>query len=151
MYDAQQAIWDDLSYYFVIQEEHPEGGVKLSLCSRAISGWQSTMLSFDSEADATLYLLDELRKGARISEEDIEIARAILCGDRAIFLYEEKRPDGTLLLSLHSDPAPDGSGIVTFGSRSPSRLARFLLRRLQESSRVTATTETIQQAQALLG
>src|SRR5579885_3760265 len=109
MYDAQQAIWDDRSYYFIIQEEQPEGGIKLSLRSRAISGCQSTILSFDSEADAALYLLAELRQGARISEEDSEIARAILRGDRAMFLSEEKRPDGTLLLSLHNDPAPTGS------------------------------------------
>lgn len=151
MYDAQQAIWDDLSYYFVLQEEHPEGGVWLSLSSYAAFGGKRKTLPFDSETDAALYLLDEVRKGARASEEHIEIARAIIRGDQAMFVYEEKQTDGTLLLSLHNDPAPRDSDIITFASRSPKWLARFLLRRLHESSRVTATAEMIQQAQALLG
>jgi hypothetical protein len=147
MYDAQQAVWDDLTYYFVIQEED----ARLSLSGHAAFAEKRKTLPFDSETDAALYLLDEVRKGARASEQDIEIARAIMRGDKAMFVYEEKQPDGTLLLTLHDDLPPRESGIVAFGGRSPRALARFLLQRLHESSRVTATAETIQQAQALLG
>jgi hypothetical protein len=146
MYDTQQAIWDELSYFFVIQEEQPEGEKRLFLSSSASFAGRRTTLPFDSESDAALYLLDEVRKGARASEEHIEIARAIVRGDQALFLYEEKQPDGTLLLSFHDAPAPQESSAVTFASRSPRWLARFLLRRLQENKRVTATGETIQQA-----
>lgn len=149
MYDAHQAIWDDLSYYFVIREEQPEGEVQLLLSSHASFAGKRTTLPFDSETDAALYLLDEVHRGARASEEHIEIARAIMRGDRAMFLYEERQPDGSLLLSLHDVPAPQASGVTIFASRSPRWLARSLLRRLRESSRITATAETIQQAQAL--
>lgn len=151
MYEAQQAIWDDLSYYFVIQEEHPEGGIQLSISSYPIFRDGSKTRPFDTETDTALYLLDELRKGARVSEQDIEIARAILRNDRPMFVYEEKQPDGTLMLSIHDNPPPCGSAIICFGCRSPRWLARFLLRRLQESSRVKATAETIKRAQALMG
>jgi hypothetical protein len=147
MYDAQQAVWDDLTYYFVIQE----GDGQLSLSGHAAFAETRKTLPFDSETDAALYLLEEVRKGARASEQDIEIARAITRGDKAMFVYEEKQPDGTLLLTLHDDLPPRESSIVAFGGRSPRWLARFLLQRLHESSRVTATAETIQQAQTLLG
>lgn len=151
MYDARQAVWDELSYYFVIQEKQPGGSVKLSLDSHATFGDERKTLSFDSETDAALYLLDEFRKGASVSEQDIESARAILRGDQPLFVYEEKQPDGTFLLSFHDDLPSPGSSIVTFGSRSPRWLARFLFRRLHESERVVATAETIRQAQALFG
>jgi hypothetical protein len=37
MYDAQQAVWDDLTYYFVIQEED----ARLSLSGHAAFGGRS--------------------------------------------------------------------------------------------------------------
>ncbi|HEU5378348.1 MAG TPA: hypothetical protein VFV38_23235 [Ktedonobacteraceae bacterium] len=151
MDETKQTTLDSLSYYFVIKQELPEGGTRLSLSSYALLGENCETLPFDTETDTALYLLDEFRKGAVVSEEHIAIANAIIDGDKPMFLWEEKVPDNMLLLSLHTDLPPDGSGIVTFGSRSPKWLARFLLRRLHESKRVTAKAETIQQAQALLG
>ena len=64
--------------------------------------------------------------------------------------YEEKQTDGRLLLSLH-DCLPAGEASVTvFGSRSPRLVARLLLRRLFETTRVWATDETIRQAKLLV-
>lgn len=150
MYEVQEAMWNDLTYYFVIQERDAEGGLHLSLSNHAAFSETRQTLPFDSESDAALYFQEEVRKGARASEQDLEIARAILRGEQAMFVYEEKQPDSTLLLSFHSDPPARETGIIAFGSRSPRRLARFLLRRLGESKHVTATEETIQQAQKLL-
>jgi hypothetical protein len=151
MYDARQAVWDDLSYYFVTREKQPGGSVKLSLDSHPTFRDDCKTLPFDSETDAALYFLDEFYKGASVSEQDVEIAKAIMRGDKPMFVHEEKQPGGTLLLSIHGDLPPLGSSIVAFGCRSPKWLARFLLRRLHESNRVTATAETIRQAQMLLG
>lgn len=150
MSENQQAIWDDLSYYFVQQETAADGSRQLAISSHAAFSATCKTFPFDSETDTALYLLDELSKGASISEQDIEIARAILRGDRPMFVYEQKQPDGTLLLSLHTALPERETNITIFGSRSPRWLARFLLRRLQESSRVTAAPETIQQAQTLM-
>jgi hypothetical protein len=142
---------DDLSYYFVMQEILPDGTTQLALSSSA--AWSETRktLPFDSEEDTALHLLAELRKGARASEEHIAIAKAILRGEKPMFVHEQKQPDGTLLLSFHGDLPPRDAGIRAFGCRSHRWLARFLLRRLKESSHVTASAETVRQAQALLG
>ncbi|HZS76928.1 MAG TPA: hypothetical protein VFA41_09980 [Ktedonobacteraceae bacterium] len=70
---------------------------------------------------------------------------------QSLFLYEEKQPDGRLLLSLHDHLPLEGSDVVVFGSRSPKLVARLLLRRLQESNRVWATEETIRRAERLMG
>jgi hypothetical protein len=78
------------------------------------------------------------------------MARAILRGDSPLFLYEEKQPDGRLLLSLHDHLPPEEARIVVFGSRSPKLVARLLLRRLRETSRVLATEETIRRAERLM-
>lgn len=148
---TKNTMLDDLSYYFVVKEKQPAGGTQLSLSSYAPFRNDCETLPFDSETDAALYLLEEFRKGELVSEAHVEDARAILRGDQPMFVYEEKQPDGTLLLSLHDALPPQESGIIVFGGRSPRRLARFLLRRLHESQRVIASAETIQQAQALLG
>jgi len=42
-----------------------------------------------------------------------------------------------------------GSNIAAFGSRAAKQLARFILRRLHESSRVRAAEATMQQVYAL--
>ncbi len=81
---------------------------------------------------------------------DIDIAKAIIRGDRPLFLYEEKQADGSLFLSLHDNLPPQDSSIIVFGSRSPRLVARLLLRRLQESQRVWATEEAIQRAKSLM-
>lgn len=157
MQDTEQRLIDDLmdnlSYHFVIKQKVPGEGIQLSLSSHAVFGDDCITLPFDSETDTALYLLDEFRKGAIVSEEHVEIARAILRGDRPMFVYEEKQPDGTLLLSLHDDLPPKGwrSHIIIFASRWHKGLARFLLRRLHESKRVRASEETVQQAMALMG
>jgi hypothetical protein len=151
MRTPEQMLMDDLSYYFVLKQELPGKVVQLTLSSSASFGGECVTLPFDTEEDTALYLLAEFRKGALVSEQDIETAQAILRGDRPMFVYEEKQPDGTLLLSLHETLPPEGSHIVAFGSRSPRWLARFLLRRLHESARVKASLETIKQAQLLMG
>src|SRR5258708_16571701 len=122
MYDAQQAVWDDLTYYFVIQEEDAQ----LSLSGHAAFAETRKTLPFDSETDAALYLLEEVRKGARASEQDIEIARAIMRGDKAMFVYEEKQPHGTLLLTLHYNLPPRAPGISAFAPPPPPYLPQFL-------------------------
>jgi hypothetical protein len=109
-----------------------------------------TILPFDTETDAALYLLDEFRKGGLVSSNDIETAKAIIRGEEPMFVYEEKQPDGTLLLSLHDSLPPEGSNIVAFASRSAKTLAKFLLRRLHESKNTQASEETIRQAQSLM-
>lgn len=155
MQDTEQMFIDDLmhslSYYFVVKQTVPGQGTQLSLSSYAPFGNDRITLSFDSETDTALYLLDEFRKGAIVSEEHVEIARAILRGDQPMFVYEEKQPDGMLLLSLHDELPPKGSHIIVFASRWHKGLARFLLRRLHESKRVSASEETVQQAIALMG
>lgn len=154
MQDTEQMLRDDLldnlSYYFVIKQTAPSEGLQLSLSSHAVYGNDRITLPFDSETDTALYLLDAFRKGAIVSEEHVEIAHAILRGDQPMFVYEEKQPDGTLLLSLHDDLPPKGSNIIAFASRWHRGLARFLLRRIHESKRVRANEKTVQQALALM-
>jgi len=154
MQDTEQMLIDDLmdnlSYYFVIKQTVPGEGIQLSLSSHAAFGNDCITLPFDSDTDTALYLLDEFRKGAIVSEEHVEIARAILRGDRPMFVYEENQPDGTRLLSLHDDLPPKGLHIIVFASRWHKGLAKFLLRRLSESKRVRASEETVQQALALM-
>jgi hypothetical protein len=141
---------EDLQYYFVVKQAMPDGSVYVSLSSYAPFRDDRTTVSFDAEVDAALYLLEEVRNGAVVSTNDVESAKAIIRGDQPLFLYEEKQPDGTLQLSLHDRLPPEGSSVVVFGSRSPRSVARLLLRRLQETTRVRATEETIRQAQRLM-
>lgn len=141
---------DELYYYFVVKEDLLDGTFQLSLSSYAPFRDGRTTFPFDSEIDAALYILDEFRHGAIVSSNDIEIAKAIIRGEKPMFVYEENQSDGTLLLSLHDSLPPEESTIVAFGSRSANLLARFFMRRLHESKRVRATEETIRQAQALM-
>jgi hypothetical protein len=151
MNETRQTVLDELQYFFVVKQEFPEGTYQLVLSSYAPFRDDRTTLSFDTEEDAALFLLDELRKGAIVSSNDVEIARAILRGEQPMFLYEEKQADGTIILSLYNRLPSEGSRIVTFGSRSAKILARLLLRRLHESERVRASEATIRQAQTLMG
>jgi hypothetical protein len=151
MHEAEQTIMDDLQYYFVVRQAGPDGSVQTSLSSYAPFREDQTSIPFDSEVDAALYLLQESRDGAVVSFNDVEIAKAIIRGDMPLFLYEEKQPDGTLLLSLHDRLPPEGSSVAVFASRSARLVARLLLRRLHENTRVWATEETRRQAQALMG
>lgn len=150
MKSAQQPPIDELQYYFVVKQRMPDGSVHASLSSYAPFRDDVVMVPFETEEDAALNLLEEQRNAAIVSGNDIEIARAVIRGDRPLFLYEEKQPDGTLLLSLHDTLPPEGARVVTFGSRAPRTVARLLLRRLHESERVRAITEAVQQAHALL-
>lgn len=149
--DSRTYAMDSLSYYFVIKQALSDGNVEFSLSSYARIGDDLTTLPFDTETDAALYLLDEYRKGARIAHNDVEIAQAILRDEQPTFLYEEKQPNGTLLLSLHDTLPPEDTKIVSFASRSSKVLARFLLRRLHESQRVKADAETIVRAKVMMG
>jgi len=142
---------DSLHFYFVVKQLLPDGTTRLSLMSYAPFRDDQTTFSFDSEADAAQYFLDTLHnETVTTSEWEIATAKAILRGEPPLFLYEEKQPDGTLLLSLHDQLPPGQSKIISFAGRSPKYMARFLFRRLQESKRVRASEETIRQAQALL-
>lgn len=149
--DSRTYAMDSLSYYFVVKQVLSDGNAEFSLSSYARIGDDLTTLPFDTETDAALYLLDEYRKGARIAHNDIEIAQAILHGEKPMFLYEVKQSDGTLLLSLHDTLPPEDAKVVSFASRSSKVLARFLLRRLHESQLVKADAETIARAQAMMG
>ena len=151
MQKSEQSIPDDLQYYFVVAQSLPDGTIEAALSSYAPFRADRTTQPFDSEEDAALYLLEEMRKGIVVPSNDAEIARSIIRGDRPLFLFEEKQPDGRLLLSLHDHLPPVESVAVAFGSRAPRLVARLLLRRLAESQRVWATEETIAQAQALGG
>lgn len=155
--DNKEQVMDNISYvmgelhfYFVVRQELPGGQVQLSLSSHAPFNESQTVMPFDEERDAALYLLDECRKGAIVSEKMAEIAEAIIRGEEPMFVYEENLSDGTLLLSLHNCLPPVGSNIAAFGSRAAKQLARFILRRLHESSRVRATEETMRQVYSLL-
>ncbi len=150
MQQNEQSLPDELQYYFVVQQTLPDGSIQLALSSYAPFRDDQTTLSFDTEEDAALSLLEEARNGATVSSNDIAIAKAICRGDKPWFLYEEKQADSRLLLSLHDQLPPDGSPVIVFGSRSPHLVARLLLRRLQETKHVWATEETIRQAQALM-
>lgn len=150
MQDANQFTLDELQYYFVVKQTLPDGNVKAALSSHAPFSDKQITLSFDTEEDAALCLLEEARNGSSVSFNDQAIARAIIRGDQPLFLYEEKQSDGTLLLSLHDELPPTGLSAVAFGSRSPYLIARFLLRRLQESNRTQAAEETIKQAKELI-
>ena len=143
-------LLDELHYYFVVRHDLPGGKSEFSLSSYAPFRNDRTILPFDTETDAALYLLEEFRKGGLVSLHDQETAEAIIRGEEPMFLYEEKQLDGTLLLSLHDCLPPEGSNIVVFASRSGKSLARFLLRRLHESTYTQATKETIRQAQSLM-
>jgi hypothetical protein len=149
--ETRQAVLDELQYYFVVKQDFPDGTYQLALSSYAPFRDDRTTFSFDTEEDVALFILDEFRKGAIVSSNDVEIAKAILRGEQPMFLYEEKQVDSTILLSLHDQLPPEGSHIVTFGSRSAKILARLLLRRLHESERIRASAATIRQAQALMG
>jgi hypothetical protein len=150
MNETERTILDQLQYYFVVRQELSGGSSRLSLSSYAPFRDDCVTLPFDTETDAALYLLGEFRKGAPVSYQDVEIAKAILRGERPLFLYDEKQPDGTILLSLHDQLPPPESKIVAFGSRSAKLLARLLLRRLYENSRVHASEATISRAWALM-
>jgi hypothetical protein len=150
MQDTERNIMAEMQFYFVVKQQLPDGSSQLSLNTYAPFREDCTTLPFDSEQDAALYLLEGWRKGAIVSEQDVEIARAILCGDQPLFVYEERQPDGRLLLSFHDHLPQEGSSVITFGCRSPRWLARFLLRRLHESERIQASEETMRKAQALL-
>jgi hypothetical protein len=150
MNETQRTILDELQYYFVVRQDLPDGSYQLSLSSYAPFRDDCVTLSFDTETDAALYLLDEYRKGVPVSYQDVEAAKAIMRGEKPLFLYEEKQPDGTLLLSLHDHLPPTESDIVTFGSRSAKLVARLLIRRLYESSHVRASEATIRRAWALM-
>ena len=149
--ETRQAVLDELQYYFVVKQDFPDGTFQLALSSYAPFRDDRTTLCFDAEEDAALFILDEFRKGATVSSNDVEIAKAIIHGEQSMFLFEEKHADGTIMLSLHYRLPPEGSQIVTFGSRSAKILARLLLRRLHENERIRASTATIRQAQALMG
>ncbi|HEX4206165.1 MAG TPA: hypothetical protein VHZ51_18605 [Ktedonobacteraceae bacterium] len=151
MQQTERTLLDELRCYFVVKQAMPDGSSQVTFSSYAPFRDDQTSMPFDAEVDAALYLLEEVRNGAIASSNDEEIARAIIRGDRPMFLYEEKQPDGRLLLSLHDDLPPEGSPVTVFGSRSPRLVARLLLRRLHESKRVYAIEETIEQAQALMG
>ena len=151
MHETRQSVLDELQYYFVVKQEFPDGTYQLALSSYAPFRDDRTTLCFDTEEDAALFLLDQSRKGAIVSSNDVEIAKAIIRGEQPMFLYDEKQTDGTIVLSLHNRLPPEGSNIVIFGSRSAKILARLLLRRLHESERAKASEATIQQAQALMG
>ncbi len=150
MNEKERHLMDELQYYFVVKQILPDGNADLSLSSYAPFRDDRATLSFDSERDAALYLLNEFHNGAIVSENDVESAKAILHGEQPMFLYEEKQEDGTLILSLHDCLPPEGSKIVTFGSRAAKLVARLLLRRLHENERVRATEETIRQAHLLM-
>lgn len=105
----------------------------------------------EAEEDTALYLSGELCRGARISEQDGGVARAILRGEQPLLVSEEKQEDGTLWVSWHETLPPRDSKMVSFGSRSHHELARFLLRRLHERTHVRASEESIRRAQALRG
>jgi hypothetical protein len=150
MNEKERNVMDDLQYYFIVKHVLPDDSVELALSSYAPFRDDRTTLSFDSERDAALYLLDEFHNGAIVAENDVETAKAILRGEQPLFLYEEKQADGTLVLSLHDCLPPEGSKIVTFGSRAPKLVARLLLRRLHESKCVRATEETIRHAHLLM-
>jgi len=151
MQQSRQTLLDDLHYYFVTQQNMPDGSIQLALSSYVPFRKDRTTLSFDTEEDAALYLLQEHELGATVSSNDITIANAIIHGEAPLFLYEERQDDGRLLLSLLNQLPPEGSNGVVFGSRSPQLIARLLLRRIHESSRVWATDATIQQAHMLMG
>lgn len=151
MHETRRSVLDELQYYFVVKQEFPDGTSQLVLSSYAPFRDDITTSCFDTEEDAALFLLDQSRKGASVSSNDMEIAQAILRGEQPLFLYEEKQADGTIVLSLHDRLPPEGSHIVTFGSRSAKLVARLLLRRLHESQRIRASDATIRQAQALMG
>jgi hypothetical protein len=151
MHETRQSVLDELQYYFVVKQEFPDGTFQLALSNYAPFRDDRKTLCFDTEEDAALFLLDEFRKGAMVSSNDVEIAKAILRGEQPIFLFEEKQADGTIVLSLHDRLPPEGSGIATFASRSAKIVARLLLRRLYESERIRASEATIRQAQALMG
>ena len=150
MQKNEQPMLDELQYYFVVKQTLPDGSTQATLSSYAPFRDDQKTIPFDTEEDTALYLLEEARKGAIVPSNDIAIAKAIIRGDKPLFLYEEKQADGTLFLSLHDNLPPQGSPIVVFGSRSPRLVARLLLRRVNESKRVRTTEETIQQAQALM-
>ena len=151
MRETRQSVLDELQYYFVVKQEFPDGAPHLALSSYAPFRDDRTTSCFDTEEDAALFLLDQSHTGAIVSSNDIEIAKAILRGEQPLFLYEEKQPDGTIVLPLHDRLPPEGSRIVTFGSRSAKILARLLLRRLHESECVRASEATVRQVQALMG
>lgn len=146
----EQSLPDGLQYYFVVTQTLPDGSIQAALSSYAPFRDDQTTFPFDTEEDTALYLLAQMREGVIVSSNDVETARAILRGDQPLFLFEEKQPDGTLLLSLHEHLPPPGSNAVACGSRSPKLTARLLLRRLHESKRVWVTDETRRQAQALM-
>src|ERR1700730_17215424 len=140
--NERQTIMDEVRFYFVVRHDLPDVRFQLALNQYAPFREDCMTLPFDVEEDAALYVLDEWRKGAIVTEQDVAIARAIVRGEQPMFVYEEKQADGTLLLSLHDCLPPEGSKIMVFGSRSGRWLARFLLRRLHESERIKASEET---------
>jgi len=126
MHETRQSVLDELQYYFVVKQEFPDGTYQVALSSYAPFRDDRTTSCFDTEEDAALFLLDQSRKEVIVSSNDVEIAKAILRGERPMFLYEEKQADGTIVLSLHDRLPPTGSHIVTFGSRSAKILARLI-------------------------
>ncbi len=149
--NATDLLLENLTFYFVVREELPNQTHQFSLSSHAPFASKYTTFPFDSEEDAALYLLDLAQKGEVVVEDNLEIAQAILRGEQPLFVYEEKQDDGTLLLSFYDQLPLEPSSIVAFASRSHRLIARFLLRRLHESQRVRATSETVLRANTLMG
>ncbi len=145
-----EQILQEFYYYFVVKQTLADGSIQMTLSSFAPFRDDRVTIPFDTEEDAALYLLAEARNGTIVSYNDMAIARAIIRGDEPMFLYEEKQADGRLLLSLHEGLPAEEASIVVFGSRSPRLVARLLLRRLYETTRVWATDETIRQAKLLV-
>src|SRR5438067_681243 len=109
MQQSRQTLLDDLHYYFVTKQSVSDGSIQLALSSYAPFRKDCTTLSFDTEEDAALYLLQESERGATVSSNDIAIANAIIRGEAPLFLYEERQDDGRLLLSLHDQLPPENS------------------------------------------
>lgn len=150
MSTTESTLIDELYFYFVVKHDLPDEKYELSLSNYAPFRDDRTTFPFDTETDAALYLLDEFTRGAIVSSNDIETAKAIINGQQPTFVYEAKQPDGTLLLSLHDALPPKNAKITVFGGRSAKMLARFLLRRLNEGAHIQATEETVKRAQSLL-
>ncbi len=150
MNTTESTFIDELHFHFVVRHDLPDGKYELALSSYAPFRDDRTTFPFDTETDAALYLLDEFARGAIVSSNDVETAKAVIRGEQPTFVYEEKQPDGTLLLSLHDSLPPEHVKITVFGGRSAKLLARFLLRRLNEGTHIQATEDTIKRAQSLL-
>ncbi len=80
---------DELHYYFVVKQDLLDGTFQLSLSSYAPFRDDRTTFPFDSEIDAALSMLDEFRHGAIVSSNDVEIAKAIIRGEKPMFVKSQ--------------------------------------------------------------